>query len=177
LAAGLLQSEADEQSIRVSGTGVSWTNIRNKADELRQISVDTLEDGCDGNRLLTIAGNDKVLSRTLLKAAASSSRMTMKEYCKSMRRPSCWGGGVECVALSNVLNRQICMYEPLLLNSGNVVLRKIICFGPSAPSAGRKPLHVLIANDLFPARFEKGERRRGGKNHFLAVLPGKQLEQ
>lgn len=168
LAAGLLQSDADKHSADSPSTLVSWASIREKADELRQMAVDTLECGSDRN-LLSISDGDKVRSSILLQSAAASFGMSAKEYCKSMRRPSCWGGGVELVALSNALKGQICMYEPLLLDDGRLALRKIICFGPS-PKSAEQPLHVLIANDDFPAKYHQQGQLGAPPNHFLAVF-------
>ena len=169
LAAGLLQSDADKQSAHALGNRTSWFSIRQKAADLRQMAVDALADKSPGN-LLTISDNDKVHSSTLLEAAAASFGMSPKDYCKSMRQASCWGGGVEMVALSNALNRQICMYEPLLLQDGSFALHKIICFGPSETRA-EKSLHVLIADNRFPARYHGKAQYEGGGNHFLAVFP------
>ena len=170
VAAGLLESEADKQSTHSSSDCMTWANIRQKAAELRQTAVDALEGGPD-TALLNISGIDRVHSSILLEAAASSFGMSPKEYCRSMRRPSCWGGGVELVALSNALEQQICMYEPMQLDDGNLALRKIISFGPSGQFA-KQPLHVLIANDDFPARYRQhGRLEGGGGNHFLAVFP------
>lgn len=169
LAAGLLQSDADKQSTGALGTQISWPSIRRKAADLRQMAVDTLADESAGN-LLTISDNDKVQSSTLLEAAAASFGMSPKQYCKSMRQASCWGGGVEIVALSNALNRQICMYEPLLLHDGRFALHKIICFGPSETRAERS-LHMLIADNRFPVRCQGNGQYKGGGNHFLAVFP------
>lgn len=168
LAAGLLESDTDKHSTDSPSTLASWTSIRKKADKLRQMAVDILECGPDTN-LLSISSEDKVQSSILLESAAASFGMPAKEYCKSMRRPSCWGGGVEMVALSNALKRQICMYEPLLLDDGRLALRKTICFGPS-PQSAEKPLHVLIANDDFPARYQQQGQLGARQNHFLALF-------
>ena len=168
LAADVLQSEADKQSTHALDDRTTWFSIRQKAADLRQLAVDTLEG--DPDNVLTISDNDKVQSSTLLEAAAASFGMSSKEYCKSMRQASCWGGGVEMVALSNALNRQICMYEPLLLQDGSFALHKIICFGPSETHA-EKSLHVLIADNRFPARCHGNGQYKGGGNHFLAVFP------
>ena len=168
LAADVLQSEADKQSTHALDDRTTWFSIRQKAADLRQLAVDTLEG--DPDNVLTISDNDKVQSSTLLEAAAASFGMSPKEYCKSMRQASCWGGGVEMVALSNALNRQICMYEPLLLQDGSFALHKIICFGPSETHA-EKSLHVLIADNRVPARCHGNGQYEGGGNHFLALFP------
>lgn len=169
LAAGLLQSEPEKQATHALDNRISWSSIRQKAADLRQMAVDTLADESAGN-FLTISGNDEVKSSTLLKSAAASFGMSTKDYCKSMRRASCWGGGVEMVALSNALNRQIFMYQPLLLHDGSFALHKIICFGPSKARA-EKSLHVLIADNRFPATYQGNGQQKGGGNHFLAVFP------
>ena len=166
VAAGLLQSEAGSQSTVVLNSPATWPDIRKRADELRQIAVDTLENGCDGN-FLTISEGDKVLSSDLVQTAASSFGMTAKEYCQSMRRSTCWGGGVELVALSNALGRNICMYEPCGLESGKIGLSKMFCFGPSSCSG--ETLNVLITGDRFPSH-QEGRRVRGARNHFLSVV-------
>mmetsp|Transcript_9704 Transcript_9704/g.27197 ORF Transcript_9704/g.27197 Transcript_9704/m.27197 type:complete len:352 (-) Transcript_9704:75-1130(-) len=164
VAAGLLQSEAGKQSADVLDTPAAWSNIRKQADELRQMAVDTLESGCDSD-CFTISEGDKVLSSDLLEAAASSFGMTAKEYCQSMRQSTCWGGGVELVALSNALNRNICMYETCRLKNGRVGLRRMVCFGPFGSSG--ETLHVLIADNRFPLHQEAPRSRR---THFLSVF-------
>ena len=166
VAAGLLQSETGSQSTVVLNSPATWPDIRKRADELRQIAVDTLENGYDGN-FLTISEGDKVSSSDLVQAAASSFGMTTKEYCQSMRRSTCWGGGVELVALSNALGRNICMYEPYGLESGRVGLSKMFCFGSSSCSG--ETLNVLITCDRFPSH-QEGRRVRGVRNHFLSVF-------
>ena len=156
VAAGLLQSEAGSQSTVVLNSPATWPDIRKRADELRQIAVDTLENGCDGN-FLTISKGDKVSSSDLVQTAASSFGMTTKEYCQSMRRSTCWGGGVELVALSNALGRNICMYEPYGLESGRVGLSKMFCFGSSSCSGDIECADYMRSLSLAPGR-TKGSR-------------------
>ena len=99
-----------------------------------------------------------------------------------MRQDSYWGGGPEIVALSNVLQRPIHVYELATATSTKkeskkgiferppkqFVLRRMACFG--SPKFDRNsPLHILSADSRFPD-VAPGKHMVPG-NHFLAIFP------
>ena len=84
-----------------------------------------------------------------------------------MRQDSYWGGGPEIVALCNVLERPIHVYE-LCVNNNRFVLRRMACFG-SPKFDRRQALHILSADSRFPD-LEPGKQLAAG-NHFLAMFP------
>ncbi|KAG7358011.1 OTU-like cysteine protease [Nitzschia inconspicua] len=65
----------------------------------------------NNNRLLFLQGHEYLKSRDLVEAAASQYGISGEEYCRLMRQDSYWGGGPEIVALCNVLERPIHVYE------------------------------------------------------------------
>mmetsp|Transcript_20510 Transcript_20510/g.32985 ORF Transcript_20510/g.32985 Transcript_20510/m.32985 type:complete len:381 (+) Transcript_20510:80-1222(+) len=75
---------------------------------LRQLAVNCLE---ERRKLLFLQGHEYLKARDLVEAAASQYGITGKEYCRLMRQDSYWGGGPEIVALCNVLQRPIHVYE------------------------------------------------------------------
>jgi OTU-like cysteine protease len=64
-----------------------------------------------GNRRLFLQGRESLRCSDLVEAAAQQYGMTAHEYCASMEQDSVWGGGPEIVALSNLLQRPIHVYE------------------------------------------------------------------
>jgi hypothetical protein len=75
---------------------------------LRQLAVDCLE---QKRKLLFLQGNEYLKAKELVEAAASQYGISGTEYCALMRQESYWGGGPEIVALCNVLQRPIHVYE------------------------------------------------------------------
>jgi hypothetical protein len=163
--------------------------------KLRQLAVDCLE---DRRKLLFLQGHEYLRARELVEAAASQYGISGKEYCELMRQPSYWGGGPEIVALCNVLQRPIHVYElhvpkesssrsrrkknkdsrgggesspatDLTSSSpSSFVLRRMACFG--SPKFDRYPaLHILSADSRFPD-IAPGKQLPSG-NHFLAIFP------
>lgn len=63
------------------------------------------------NKRLVLQGQESVSSRELVEAAARQYGLTSEEYCQDMLQESVWGGGPEIVALANVLQRPIHVYE------------------------------------------------------------------
>lgn len=80
---------------------------RNSA-KLRQLAVDCLE---ERRKLLFLQGQEYLKATDLVEAAASQYGISGSEYCDLMRQESYWGGGPEIVALCNVLQRPIHVYE------------------------------------------------------------------
>lgn len=163
---------------------------RNSA-KLRQLAVDCLE---EQRKLLFLQGHDYLKATDLVEAAAAQYGITGSEYCELMRQESYWGGGPEIVALCNVLQRPIHVYElhvpepdenneeqgrdrrkfrypnPMANKSSSpsFVLRRMACFG--SPKFDRTPaLHILSADSRFPD-VRPGEQLESG-NHFLAIFP------
>lgn len=162
--------------------------------KLRQLAVDCLE---ERRKLLFLQGHEYLNARDLVEAAAVQYGISGNEYCDLMRQESYWGGGPEIVALCNVLQRPIHVYELCVPDDkkkenkrnrkkGNrnrnaatidvsrptptspFVLRRMACFG--SPKFDRSPaLHILSADSRFPD-ITPGEQLESG-NHFLAIFP------
>jgi len=152
---------------------------------LRQQAVDCLR---QPHKRLFLQGRETLKSGELVQAAAQQYGLTSEEYCQAMEQDCVWGGGPEIVALSNLLQRPIHVYElatsphpsqssktsPSSSSSssssgGNTfVLRRMACFG-SPRFDRREALHILSADSRFPD-LVPGEQLSAG-NHFLAVFP------
>ena len=76
--------------------------------KLRQLAVDCLE---EQRKLLFLQGHEYLKATDLVEAAAAQYGISGSEYCDLMRQESYWGGGPEIVALCNVLQRPIHVYE------------------------------------------------------------------
>jgi hypothetical protein len=126
--------------------------------------VDCLE---QKRKLLFLQGHEYLKANDLVEAAASQYGISGTEYCELMRQDSYWGGGPEIVALCNVLQRPIHVYE--LFNKNNqFFLRRMACFG--SPKFDRnQALHILSADSRFPDLIP-GKQLASG-NHFLAMFP------
>lgn len=148
----------------------------------------------DARRRLYLQGRESLKSTELVSAAAQQYGMSRESYCESMQEDSVWGGGPEIVALCNLLQRPIHVYElatvattesnknnnknnnipELLLSRATecgttgFVLRRMACFG--SPRFDRQQaLHILSADSRFPD-LRPGHQLDAG-NHFLAVFP------
>jgi hypothetical protein len=131
---------------------------------LREQAVDCLE---QKRKLLFLQGHEYLRSKDLVEAAASQYGISGTEYCQLMRQDSYWGGGPEIVALCNVLQRPIHVYE-LYVKNKQFVLRRMACFG--SPKFDRnRALHILSADSRFPD-LAPGKQLASG-NHFLAMFP------
>ena len=159
LAASLLNFEAEKNKCTSSW---SWSDVHNRASELRKVAVDTLE---DKDSILCITDRDSVLSSDLVNAVSSWYGLTSEQYCRNMRRPSCWGGGPEIIALSNALERPIHIYEACDTSSSttpcaatrdytlneSVALYNFFSYG--SPQFAREGLHILFSRNHFSAVF------------------------
>lgn len=148
--------------------------------KLRQLAVDCLE---EQRKLLFLQGHEYLRATELVEAAAAQYGISGSEYCDLMRQESYWGGGPEIVALCNVLQRPIHVYELHVPEEEKeneysglfkrrvqpaFVLRRMACFG--SPKFDRAPaLHILSADSRFPD-VKPGEQLESG-NHFLAIFP------
>jgi len=158
--------------------------------KLRQLAVDCLE---ERRKVLFLQGPEYLNAKDLVETAAAQYGISGNEYCDLMRQESYWGGGPEIVALCNVLQRPIHVYELYvpedkqdeITRKGNrnrnvatidvsppistpFVLRRMACFG--SPKFDRSPaLHILSADSRFPD-VTPGEQLESG-NHFLAIFP------
>jgi hypothetical protein len=131
---------------------------------LRQQAVDCLQ---QKRKLLFLQGHEYLKSQELVDAAASQYGISGPEYCDLMRQDSYWGGGPEVVALCNVLQRPIHVYE-LFAKDNRFMLRRMACFG--SPKYDRnQALHILSADSRFPD-LAPGKQIASG-NHFLAMFP------
>merc|ERR1740139_1225536 len=82
--------------------------------KLRQLAVDCLE---ERRKVLFLQGPEYLNAKDLVEAAAAQYGISGNEYCDLMRQESYWGGGPEIVALCNVLQRPIHVYELVAANN------------------------------------------------------------
>jgi OTU-like cysteine protease len=154
----------------INGTHLDLTDPVNlqwlyqSSSKLREQAVDCLG---QKHNILFLQGHEYLKAQDLVQAAASQYGISGEEYCHLMRQDSYWGGGPEIVALCNVLQRPIHVYE-LASDKNRFVLRRMACFG--SPKFDRKPaLHILSADSRFPD-LTPGRQLASG-NHFLALFP------
>lgn len=160
----------------INGTHLDLRNPENlqwlyqNSAKLREQAVECLE---ESRKLLFLQGHEYLKAQDLVQAAASQYGISGTEYCRLMRQDSYWGGGPEIVALCNVLQRPIHVYE--LANEHNrFVLRRMACFG-SPKFDKRTALHILSADSRFPD-LQPGRQLSSG-NHFLAIFPSTVAEK
>jgi hypothetical protein len=126
------------------------------------------------HRRLFLQGRENLKANELVSAAAQQYGLTADEYCASMQQDCVWGGGPEIVALSNLLQRPIHVYELAIQQqrppgtAPAFCLRRMACFG-SPKFDRRTALHILSADSRFPD-VTPGNQLAAG-NHFLAVFP------
>jgi hypothetical protein len=132
---------------------------------LRERAVDFLSS--NPRRMLFLQGKEFLRAKDLVEAAASQYSVSGQEYCDTMRQNSYWGGGPEIVALCNLLQRPIHVYE-LTSQDRQFWLRRMACFG-SPKFDRREALHILSADSRFPD-VQPGKHLEIG-NHFLAIFP------
>ena len=137
---------------------------------LRKLAVATLE---KQDQTLFLQGKEYLLARDLVQAAAAQYDMSGERYCQLMKRDCYWGGGPEIVALCNVLQRPIHVYELVVSNNNNQTkhfsLRRMACFGSPKFDTKGEPLCILSADSRFPD-VTPGRHLTSG-NHFLALFP------
>lgn len=140
---------------------------------LRQQVVECLTTG--GRGKLFLQGREKVRAEELVAAAAQQYGLTSQEYCEAMQSDSTWAGGPEIVALCNIIQRPIHVYElHSPENQKEFTFRRMACFG-SPRFDHRQPLHILSADSRFPD-IEPGQQLPAG-NHFLALFPTEKLKR
>jgi hypothetical protein len=157
-----------------SNSGTSIDQLYQQSQILRAQAVDCLR---QSQRRLFLQGKESLRANELVSAAAQQYGLTAEEYCAAMQQDCVWGGGPEIVALSNLLERPIHVYELAVLHaqqgqpkSSAFCLRRMACFG--SPKFDRRPaLHILSADSRFPD-LQPGQQLAAG-NHFLAVYPRK----
>lgn len=167
----------------VNGTHRNLTEtmdqLYSQSQQLRTQAVQCLR---QSQRRLFLQGRETLKANELVTAAAQQYGLTAQEYCASMEQECVWGGGPEIVALCNLLQRPIHVYElavvpqqPSTTTDSNsqiqqFCLRRMACFG--SPRFDRKrALHILSADSRFPD-LQPGNQLAAG-NHFLAVFPHK----
>jgi len=164
---------------------------------LRQLAVDCLE---ERRKLLFLQGHEHLKATDLVEAAAAQYGITGTEYCDLMRQESYWGGGPEIVALCNVLQRPIHVYELHVPEDDNDddkqrhsrkgKMRSYYRKGYSLSSADsphssfvlrrmacfgspkfdRSPALHILSADSRFPDLRPGEQLESG-NHFLAIFP------
>lgn len=151
-----------------NGTHFCFDNLRQlqaTSTSLREQAVDFLS--ANPRRMLFLQGKEYLRAKDLVEAAASQYAVSGQEYCETMRKNSYWGGGPEIVALCNLLQRPIHVYE-LTSQDRQFRLRRMACFG-SPKYDKREALHILSADSRFPD-IHPGKHLDIG-NHFLAIFP------
>ena len=127
---------------------------------LRSCAVDVLS---DGDRNLTLSGDERITSARLVEMASNRYGISPSRYLEEMKEDCVWGGGPEVVVVANSLGRQIILLEEsTAADETRIELKVVARFGPSG---GRgPPIYILSTNQRFPTeRFKR-------KNHFLAVF-------
>lgn len=184
-------NDSDNNSKDSSSTSsTSMEQLYQQSQILRAQAVDCLR---QSKRRLFLQGKESLRANELVSAAAQQYGLTAEEYCEAMQQDCVWGGGPEIVALSNLLERPIHVYELAVLQQqqgqsssrsqsssslsssynpkSTFCLRRMACFG--SPKFDRRPaLHILSADSRFPD-LQPGQQLAAG-NHFLAVFPRKQ---
>lgn len=89
-----------------SAESMQW--LYQLSTDLRRSAVDIL---ALRRKLLYLQGREYLKAKELVDAASAQYGITGTEYCNLMRQDSYWGGGPEIVALCNVLQRPIHVYE------------------------------------------------------------------
>ena len=169
-----LTANSDNNS-KDSDSSTSMDQLYQQSQILRAQAVDCLR---QSQRRLFLQGKESLRANELVSAAAQQYGLTAEEYCAAMQQDCVWGGGPEIVALSNLLERPIHVYELAVLQSQQqgqpknaFCLRRMACFG--SPKFDRRPaLHILSADSRFPD-LQPGQQLAAG-NHFLAVFPRRQ---
>ena len=111
----------------------------------------------------------------MVETAASQYEVSPDEYCHFMRQDSYWGGcgGPKIVALCNVLQRPIHVYE-LHDSNKQYVLRRVGCF--VSPKLDQPLAFLVLSAD---ARFRDLRLRKQTAigNHFLPIFPEEETEE
>jgi len=146
------------------------TSLKQRVQVLRELAVDALT--ADTNRTWCIEGDTFITAGELVEAAAELYGMTSEEYCSSMRQKGTWGGGPEILALVNILQRPIHVFEPVpVCNGTEFGLSLVGAFG-SPRFDNRSRVCIIAADGRFPECEPTEVKRHGeGGNHFLALLP------
>jgi hypothetical protein len=148
---------------------------------------------------LFLQGRETLRPQELVVAAAQQYDLTPEEYCTAMEEECVWGGGPEIVALCNILQRPIHVYELAVDDgrenddvesddSGGFTSGKKNVYGARSTVNGKpcfilrrmacfgsprfdrqEALHILSADSRFPD-LSPGHQLSAG-NHFLAVFP------
>jgi OTU-like cysteine protease len=146
-----------------------WEWLQQNSSWLRQQAVDCLR---EGEKTLFVQGHESIKAKELVRAVATRYGLTPNEYLDSMQQDGVWGGGVEIVALSNVLKRAIHVYELASSlgsqgGSDEFVLRRMAYWG-SPKFETKEPFHILSADPRFP-ELTPGEQNPSG-SHFMAAF-------
>lgn len=140
------------------------------SSNLRQKSVEILS---DSRRLLYVEGGVQNMSSELvemgIRGIGANGQMSASEYLQKMLLTDSWGGGPEIVALSNLYERPIHVYE---LHTHGFFFKKFqlkICAKFGSHFDSKSPLRILCADGRFPYIYP-GEQKSIG-DHFLALYP------
>jgi OTU-like cysteine protease len=159
------RSHSDSYHIRTLPPRLRMDDLYVQSRRLREQAVACLR----AERRLFLQGREWMSAQELVDAAAQQYDLTSSEYCAAMVEDSVWGGGPEIVALCNLLQRPIHVYELATAErEKRFVLRRMACFG-SPRFDHRTALHILSADSRFPD-VRPGQQLAAG-NHFLAVFP------
>ena len=86
----------------------SLDDLYAQSQKLRTDAVACLR---DRRRRLFLQGRESLRASELVQAAAQQYGLTAEAYCEAMQQDCVWGGGPEIVALCNLLQRPIHVYE------------------------------------------------------------------
>lgn len=160
-----------DMSASSSTGGCNLDDLYSQSQLLRRKAVACLQ---QTHRRLFLQGRETLRVHELVQAAAQQYGLEPEEYVMHMQQDSVWGGGPEIVALCNILQRPIHVYELAVNARDDFVLRRMACFGTPRFDR-RKALHILSADSRFPD-IEAGDQLSQG-NHFLAIFPQERVKK
>ncbi len=102
--------------------------------------------------------------------AASEYNLTGNEYCQLMLQKGTWGGGPEIIAISNLLQCPIQIYQAKVSSnhSNSFILQKVCCFGSDFFSSNRT-INLLFVPGQFP-EIPPDDFDMLTPDHFLALF-------
>lgn len=146
--------------------------MKSLSRRLRKSAVETLL----SNVTLPLANDESISSQKLLELTAQEYNISPSQYCQLMLRSSTWGGGPEILAISQLLNRSINIFEVCCKeNDPNFYLSKTCTLGSCSHPSSSPPINILFADGRFP-KISPEEVAKGRPYHFLAVFESNSAE-
>jgi OTU-like cysteine protease len=107
-----IDSDSDGSSrSRKNGKNCNFASLQDLYAHSQKLRHDAVACLRQGHRRLVLQGSERLACRELVQAAAAQYGLSSDEYCECMAQDSVWGGGPEIVALCNILQRPIHVYE------------------------------------------------------------------